>query len=74
MKIKTISEPDTISKKQMAHYIEKWIYMFGGAPDVVSLEDYIQQYNSDVEGDVDIYSTSLCPCILCINYDESNTL
>ena len=64
MKIKNISE------ENYTHYYEKWIYTFGGAPDVVSLEDYIQHYDSDVEGDVNIYSTSLCPCIMCIEHDE----
>ena len=64
MKIKNISE------ENYTHYYQKWIYTFGGAPDVVSLEDYIATYNSDVEGDVDIYSSSVCPCIICVEIDE----
>jgi hypothetical protein len=61
---------NNISEQQYNHYFQKWLYTFGGAPDVVSLKDYIENYNSDIEGDVDIYSTSLCPCIMCMSVDE----
>jgi hypothetical protein len=61
---------NNISEQQYNHYFQKWLYTYGGAPDVVSLKDYIENYNSDIEGDVDIYSTSLCPCIMCMSVDE----
>jgi|TARA_R110002110_G_scaffold109802_1_gene273737 hypothetical protein len=61
---------NNISEQQYNHYFQKWLYTFGGASDVVSLKDYIENYNSDIEGDVDIYSTSLCPCIMCMSVDE----
>ena len=61
---------NNISEENYNHYFQKWLYTFGGASDVVSLKHYIENYNSDIEGDVDIYSTSLCPCIMCMSVEE----
>jgi hypothetical protein len=61
---------NNISEQQYNHYFQKWLYTFGGAPDVVSLKDYIKHYNSSLDGDVDIYSNSICPCIICCTIDE----
>jgi len=59
-----------ISEEQYNHYYQKWLYTFGGAPDIVSLENYIKAYNDELDGDVDIYSSSVCPCIICVNINE----
>jgi|TARA_B110000211_G_scaffold3191_1_gene3797 hypothetical protein len=61
---------ENISEEQYNHYFQKWLYQYGGASDYVSLKHYIENYNNDVEGDVDIYSTSLCPCIICIKESQ----
>ena len=55
-----------ISEEQYNHFFYKWLYTYGGAGDVDSLEQYIKEYDLDLDGDVDIYSTSVCPCIMCM--------
>ena len=61
MKIKQISE------ENYNHYFHKWLYQYGGTSDVKTLEEFIKEYDSDLNGDVDIYSTSVCPCIMCMD-------
>jgi hypothetical protein len=63
MKIKEISE------EQYNHYFHKWLYTYGGTSDVKTLKEFINEYDSDVYGDIDIYSTSVCPCVMCIGED-----
>ena len=53
------------TEKQLEHFFQKWLYTYGGATDVVSLEDYIKKYDIDWYGDVDEYSDKVCPCVLC---------
>ncbi len=54
--------------KQLEHFFQKWLYTYGGASDVVSLDDYIDTYN-DWYGSIDEYSDKVCPCILCLSDD-----
>ncbi len=65
MKIKNITE------EEYNHYFHKWLYYYGGASDVVSLEQYIKDYDSDDYGDIDKYDTGLCPCVMCLDDDIS---
>ena len=55
-----------ISEDQYNHFFYKWLYTYGGTSDVKTLEQYIKEYDLDLDGDVDIYSTSVCPCVMCI--------
>ena len=57
-----------ITEEQYNHFFNKWLYTYGGATDVVSLEDYIKEYDIDWYADVDIYDSSVCPCVMC--FDE----
>ena len=54
-----------ITEEQYNHFFQKWLYTYGGATDVVSLEDYIKEYDPDLYGDVDVYDSSVCPCVMC---------
>ena len=54
-----------ITEEQYNHFFQKWLYTYGGAPDVVSLEDYIKKYDPDLYGDIDTYSNKVCPCVMC---------
>ena len=55
-----------ISEDQYDHFFYKWLYTYGGTSDVKTLEQYIKEYDIDLYGDVDIYSTSVCPCVMCL--------
>jgi hypothetical protein len=55
-----------ITEEQYNHFFQKWLYTYGGATDVVSLEDYIKEYDSDLYGDIDTYSNKVCPCVMCL--------
>ena len=55
-----------ITEEEYNHYFHKWLYYYGGAGDVVSLEQYIKDYDSDDYGDIDKYDTGLCPCVMCL--------
>ena len=61
-----------ITEEQYNHFFNKWLYTYGGATDVVSLEDYIKDYDVDWYGDVDVYDSSVCPCVMCFDDDESS--
>ena len=61
-----------ITEEQYNHFFQKWLYTYGGATDVVSLEDYIKDYDVDWYGDIDIYSSDICPCVMCFDDDESS--
>ena len=54
-----------ITEEQYNHFFQKWLYTYGGATDVVSLEDYIKEYDPDWYGDIDTYSNKVCPCVMC---------
>ena len=58
-----------ISEEQYNHFFHKWLYTYGGTSDVKTLKEFINEYDSDVYGDIDIYSTSVCPCVMCIGED-----
>ena len=60
MKIKNITE------EQYNHHFNKWLYYMGGATDVLSLEEWVENYDSDHYGDINIYDESVCPCVMCI--------
>ena len=60
---------EEISEEQYNHFFYKWLYTYGGTSDVKTLQGFINEYDSDVYGDVDIYSTSVCPCVMCIGED-----
>jgi len=64
MRIKEISEED------YQHYFHKWLYYYGGAGDVVSLKEFVETYDPDKWGDINLYSTNHCPCIMCMNHEE----
>jgi len=57
--------------KQFEHFFQKWLYTYGGASDVVSLDDYIDTYD-DWYGPIDEYSDQVCPCILCMDPDDQS--
>ena len=54
-----------ITEEQYNHFFQKWLYTYGGATDVVSLEDYIKEYDIDWYGDVNVYDSFICPCVMC---------
>lgn len=60
-----INKPKQYTDKQLEHFFQKWLYTYGGASDVVSLDDYIDTYD-DWYGSIDEYSNKVCPCILCV--------
>ena len=68
---------DNLSEENLNHYYHKWLYQYGGASDVVTLREYIEDYDSDVYGNIDKYDTGLCPCIMCmeesIDFDNEVT-
>ena len=51
--------------EQLEHFFQKWLYTYGGATDVISLEQFIKDYNTELYGDIDEYSDKVCPCVLC---------
>ena len=55
-----------ISQEDYDHYYHKWLYYYGGAGDVVSLKEFVQDYDSDKWGEIDVYSQDVCPCIMCV--------
>jgi hypothetical protein len=55
-----------ITEEEYNHYFQKWLYTYGGATDVVSLEQFIKEYDSDWYGDIDTYSNKVCPCVMCL--------
>ena len=57
---------DNLSEEHLNHYYHKWLYQYGGASDVVTLREYIEDYDSTIYGDVDKYDTTLCPCVMCM--------
>jgi len=61
-----------ITEEQYNHFFQKWLYTYGGATDVVSLEDYIKEYDPDWYGDIDTYSNKVCPCVMCIEIKDSD--
>ena len=58
---------NNISEENYNHFFHKWLYTYGGTSDVKTLKEFINEYDSDVYGDIDIYSTSVCPCVMCID-------
>ena len=66
-----------ITEQDYNHFFHKWLYQYGGAHDVISLQDFVDDYNSDIHGDIDVYSSDVCPCIMCqeetINEQKSIT-
>ena len=61
---------DDISQEDYDHYFHKWLYYYGGASDVVSLSEFVQTFDADMWGDINIYSDNHCPCIMCMGRDE----
>ena len=57
---------DNISQEDYDHYYHKWLYYYGGAGDVVDLKTFVQDYDSDKWGEIDVYSQDICPCIMCV--------
>ena len=55
-----------ITEEQAIHFFHKWLYTYGGAMDVKTLQEYIDEYDSDVYVDIDKYDTGLCTCVMCI--------
>ena len=53
------------TEKQLEHFFQKWLYTYGGATDVISLEQFIKDYDIKWYGDIDEYSDKVCPCVLC---------
>ena len=53
------------TEKQLEHFFQKWLYTYGGATDVISLEQFIKDYDTKWYGDVNEYSDKVCPCVLC---------
>ena len=61
---------DDISQEDYDHYFHKWLYYYGGAGDVVSLKEFVETFDADKWGDINIYSTNVCPCVMCMGRDE----
>lgn len=59
-----------ISEEDYQHYFHKWLYYYGGASDVVDLQEFINQYNSDTMGEITIYSIDMCPCVMCMEMNH----
>ena len=59
---------EEISEEDYNYYFHKWLYQYGGAGDVVSLEQFIHKYDSDMYGDINHYSSDVCPCVMCMEY------
>jgi hypothetical protein len=55
-----------ITNEDYNHFFHKWLYQYGGAGDVVSLQEFVDTYDSDIYGEIDKYDTGLCPCVMCI--------
>ena len=53
------------TEKQLEHFFQKWLYTYGGATDVISLEQFIKDYDTKWYGDVNEYSDKVCPCVMC---------
>jgi len=66
---KPLMRIEEISEEQYNHFFHKWLYTYGGTSDVKTLQEFINEYDSDVYGEVDIYSTTVCPCVMCIGED-----
>ena len=54
---KLINEDYT--EKQLEHIYGKWLYEYGGAQDVKTFREYVNEY----KGDPDKYGN--CPCYTC---------
>ena len=63
MKLKNISQED------YEHYYHKWLYYYGGASDVVDLKEFVETYDADMWGDINIYSHNVCPCVMCMGIE-----
>ena len=61
-------DPKTIDN----HYYHKHLYYYGGASDVVSLPQFIKNYDPLKYGDINTFSPKSCPCVLCIGCDEGS--
>ena len=55
-----------ISQEDYDHYYHKWLYYYGGASDVVDLKTFVKNYDSNMYGEIDVYSPNICPCIMCV--------
>jgi len=55
-----------ITEEQYNHFFYKWLYTYGGTSDVKTLEQYIKEYDIDLCGDVDVYNSNVCPCVMCM--------
>jgi len=55
-----------ISKQQLSHYRHKHLYYHMGDESTISLKEFISTYDSEHYGDINKYSTSICPCLLCL--------
>ena len=59
-----------ITEEDTEHFFHKWLYQYGGASDVVTLQQYVEDYDSNEYGDIDKYDTGLCPCVMCMDTVE----
>ena len=51
-----------ISQEDYDHYYHKWLYYYGGRSDVVSLKKFVEDYDSDKWGEIDVKMS----CIMCV--------
>ena len=58
---------ENISQEDYDHYFHKWLYYYGGAGDVVDLKTFVETYDADKWGDVNVYSSNVCPCVMCMS-------
>ena len=49
---------------------EVYLFYYGGAGDVVSLKEFRDTYDSDQYGDINVYSSDMCPCVMCMEYSN----
>ena len=58
---------ENISQEDYDHYYHKWLYYYGGAGDVVDLKTFVETYDADKLGDINIYASNVCPCVMCMS-------
>ena len=46
---------ENISQEDYDHYYHKWLYYYGGAGDVVDLKTFVETYDADKWGDINVY-------------------
>lgn len=62
----TLLNPKDYTEKQIEHIYQIWLYTYGGAGDVVSLDRFVNEFQDDP----DVYGS--CPCYICQSGEYDN--